>query len=138
MTLWVFCKLNEFLEDTEALLICGKVLEVDKNVVEYVFAVFLTETGDDFLKHMVALLVLCEQAHVVVLEQCLLDQFEFFLLSHCVNNVLQSICSPIVTRNFHKFVSFYLLQEMDPLVHLQVLYQLRAEVVPVVVRHQVW
>ena len=85
-----------------------------------------------------ALLVLGQQAHVVVLKQCLLDQFEFFVLSHGVNNVLESISSPIVTRNFDKFVSFYLLQEVDPLVHLQVLYQLRAEVVAVVVRHQVW
>ena len=87
---------------------------------------------------MVSLLVLGQQAHIVVLKQCLLNQFEFFVLSHCVNNVLESVCSPIVTRYFDKFVALYLLQKVDTLVHLEVFNQLRAKVVAVVVRHQVW
>ena len=118
MTYRVFGKLNELLKDTEPLLVSGQLLEVFNNVDEYVFAFLLGEAGDDLLKHMVALLVLRQQAHVVVLKQCLFDQFEFFVLSHRVNNVLESISSPIVTRNFDEFVSFYLLQKVDTLVHL--------------------
>jgi len=87
---------------------------------------------------MVSLFVLCEQTHIIILEECFFNQFEFFVLGDSVDDVLECVSTPIVTRNFYEFVTFYLFEKVDALVHLQVFYQLRAKIVPVVVRHQVW
>ena len=120
--MWILGKLNELFEDTEALLVGRQILEVVKNVGENVLSLVLCEGSDDLLEHVVALLVLRQVTHVVVLQQRLLDQLELFLLGHCVNDVLKGVCSSIVTRNFDEFGTFYLLQEVDTLVHLKVFY----------------
>lgn len=106
-------------------------------MLEDVLPFVLSKAGDDLLQHVVTLFVLGQENYIVVLEQSLLNEGELFVLGHSVNNVLQGVGTPIVTRDFDELVPFDLLQKVDALVHLQILYELRAEVVSIVVRHQI-
>lgn len=49
--------LNELLEDTEAILVGGKLVELFHDLLENIVPLLLFESRDYFLKHMVALLV---------------------------------------------------------------------------------
>lgn len=73
---------------------------------------------------------------MVVLKQCFLDDFIFLFLSYRVDEILKCPCTMFVTRYLDKALSFELFENMNPLMNLSVSYEFRAEVVAVVIHHE--
>jgi hypothetical protein len=90
------------------LLVSSQIVEVGQNPIENVFSAILRKAGYNLFQHVVALLVLGQEADIVILQKGLLDQRELFILGHSVYNILQSVGASIVARNLDKFVTFYL------------------------------
>jgi hypothetical protein len=118
--------LDQSFHDAKSLLILCKHLivfaDLFKQVMKPLFAKSLVKGHDDFLDHVVTLLVHCQLNNVVVLEQRFLDDLVFLLLSYGVDEILKCPSTMFVTRYLDKDFSFELLKHMNPLVNLSVFY----------------
>lgn len=85
---------------------------------------------------MLALDIFRELTDVFVVDQGLLDQLKFFVLSNELDDILESVGSSVVARDLDELLSFDLLQKSYPLVYLEILNQLRAEIITVIVHHK--
>lgn len=85
---------------------------------------------------MLALDIFRELTDVFVVDQGLLDQLKFFVLGNELDDILESVGSSVVARDLDELLSFDLLQKSYPLVYLEILNQLRAEIITVIVHHK--
>jgi hypothetical protein len=73
---------NQFLHNTETLFVSCQFLEVIQNHVENVLRPLFTESFDDFLDHVLALVVSRKLGDVVVLQKGLFHDFKLLFFSH--------------------------------------------------------
>ena len=88
LALRIFGVLNEYLHHTETLLVCGQHLEVIHDDIEDVSSIFLVKRFDNFLKHVLPVLVHGQSLNVLFFKQSFFDDGEFFCLRSHVDDVL--------------------------------------------------
>lgn len=113
--------LNQLFHHTQSLFVSGDLLEMRHYVIEDILSLALRERLDYLLNHVLALVIFRKSQDIVALSQSIFDDLELLFLSDRINDVLKSPCASVVARNVDKLLAFDKLQELDPLVDLQVL-----------------
>ena len=105
--------------------------------IKNVLSLILLKRSNDLLNHVLSFVIHRKSANVIIFLKVLFDQFEFFCLGNRSNDGLKAPSSFFVAGDINEVLAFYLFQEMNSLMRLQILNHLGAKVVSIVISHQI-